>query len=63
MFSLPRLTLFLTLGYFLLWCAGPLLLSDLPLWHGLPVWFWFSCLMAPAILLLALIGLRAGNKL
>ncbi|MCF1428330.1 MAG: DUF997 family protein [Shewanella sp.] len=63
MFSLSRLTLSLTLGYFLLWCAGPLLLNDTGFWFGLPLWFWFSCLLAPALLLLSLSALRARNKL
>ncbi|MGI2260315.1 DUF997 family protein [Shewanella sp. GXUN23E] len=63
MFSLSRLTLALTLGYFLLWCAGPLLLADTGLWFGLPFWFWFSCLLAPALLLLALFVLSARDNL
>ena len=43
----------LTLAYVLLWLAGPLLLEEAGQFWGLPLWFWFSCLMAPFGLVLA----------
>ncbi|SDK00371.1 Protein of unknown function [Ferrimonas sediminum] len=59
--SLPaRLTIkavALTLTYFLLWALGPLLFggdATMPeLVAGLPLWFWFSCVLAPGGLVLA----------
>ncbi|TKB50018.1 hypothetical protein FCL40_07285 [Ferrimonas sediminicola] len=41
------------MAYVLLWLAGPLLLEGAGLFWGLPLWFWFSCLMAPFGLVLA----------
>ncbi|NRD74331.1 DUF997 family protein [Shewanella sp. VB17] len=61
MSSLPKTALILTLGYFILWCAGPLLIDDTWIYMGLPVWFWFSCIFAPMLLiclLIVLVGLK-----
>lgn len=55
MVSLSKMALALTLGYLLLWCAGPLLLKDAGTWVGLPLWFWFSCIAAPLLLILVLV--------
>ncbi|WP_394147782.1 DUF997 family protein [Shewanella atlantica] len=55
MFSLSKTALALTLGYFLLWCAGPLLFDDNQLLYGVPLWFWLSCIAAPLLLIIALI--------
>ncbi|WP_026959263.1 DUF997 family protein [Aliagarivorans taiwanensis] len=53
----------LTLGYVVVWLAGPLLLADAPMWLGLPLWFWLSCIVAPiAFCLIAAYWLRErGN--
>nr|WP_308426233.1 hypothetical protein [Shewanella hanedai] len=45
----------LTLGYFILWCAGPLFIDKTWVLFGLPVWFWFSCILAPLVLILSLV--------
>ncbi|WP_110456914.1 DUF997 family protein [Shewanella algidipiscicola] len=55
MVSLSKTALVLTLGYLLLWCAGPLLLQEAGTWAGLPLWFWFSCIAAPLLLILVLV--------
>ncbi|NQZ92896.1 MAG: DUF997 family protein [Moritella sp.] len=55
MHSISKKTLLLTIGYFALWCTGPLLLANQGDWWGLPVWFWFSCLFAPLLLIFFLI--------
>jgi len=55
MHLISKKTLLLTLSYFVLWCAGPWLLANEGDWWGLPIWFWFSCLLAPVLLILALI--------
>lgn len=56
--KLSKITLVLTLGYFLFWVSGPLLFGDLyfhdSLWLGLPIWFWLSCLLGPTLLLILL---------
>ncbi len=56
MSSITKISLFLTLGYFILWCAGPLLPISQVFLLGLPVWFWFSCVFAPLILIVTLIA-------
>ncbi len=53
--SISKKTLLLTFGYFALWCAGPVLLQSQNDWWGLPLWFWFSCLIAPVCLIVLLI--------
>ncbi|ABZ77144.1 hypothetical protein Shal_2588 [Shewanella halifaxensis HAW-EB4] len=42
------------MSYFFLWCFGPLWLSELGNWFGLPLWFWFSCIGAPLLLIVSL---------
>ncbi|MGL1930560.1 MAG: hypothetical protein OCC45_02240 [Desulfotalea sp.] len=38
----------LTLGYALLWFLGPVIFDDATVMvAGLPMWFWFSCIVAP----------------
>ncbi|QYK02762.1 DUF997 family protein [Shewanella psychrotolerans] len=61
MASLSKMALALTGGYFILWCLGPLLLTDLGRWLGLPLWFWFSCIAAPILLVLGLAVLLRGQ--
>ncbi|MBL4913090.1 DUF997 family protein [Shewanella schlegeliana] len=51
---LTKTSLILTLSYFSLWCFGPLWLSELGNWYGLPLWFWFSCIGAPLLLIVSL---------
>ncbi|MCL1059869.1 hypothetical protein CXF83_10950 [Shewanella sp. Choline-02u-19] len=53
--SLSTTALLLTLGYFVLWCLGPLLLTEYGYWYGLPIWFWFSCILAPLMLIIFLV--------
>jgi uncharacterized membrane protein YhdT len=55
MSSLSKTALMLTLGYFILWCAGPLFIDKTWVLFGLPVWFWFSCILAPLVLILSLV--------
>jgi len=55
MVSLSKTALLLTLGYFILWCAGPLFIDETWIYLGLPVWFWFSCIFAPMALIFFLI--------
>ncbi|GAA5188839.1 hypothetical protein [Ferrimonas gelatinilytica] len=50
-----------TLGYFILWLAGPLWFSQAMGWWGLPLWFWSSCVAAP-LLLSVLVGLWLRGK-
>ncbi|ACA87153.1 DUF997 family protein [Shewanella woodyi] len=64
MFSLSKTALILTAVYFVLWCAGPVLIDETWLWFGMPVWFWFSCIVAPVALissLIFLVGFLQGN--
>ncbi|QYJ87507.1 DUF997 family protein [Shewanella mesophila] len=61
MASLSKMALALTGGYFILWCLGPLLLKDAGSWIGLPLWFWFSCIGAPLILILSLAVFLRGQ--
>ncbi|MCG9731262.1 hypothetical protein L1D44_15805 [Shewanella sp. Isolate13] len=51
---LTKTSLILTSSYFLLWCSGPLWFSELGNWYGLPLWFWFSCVAAPLLLVVSL---------
>ncbi|WP_028117639.1 DUF997 family protein [Ferrimonas senticii] len=51
--SLAKGAFLLTLGYFLFWLLGPLLLRDQGVVAGLPLWFWCSCVVAPLLLCLA----------
>ncbi|MCL1050757.1 hypothetical protein L2755_14155 [Shewanella abyssi] len=53
--SLSTTALLLTLGYFVLWCLGPVLLADQGYWFSLPIWFWFSCILAPLLLIIVLV--------
>ncbi|BDM64722.1 hypothetical protein NFHSH190041_21740 [Shewanella sp. NFH-SH190041] len=61
--KLSKITLLLTLGYFLLWVAGPLCIDPRLMWLGMPLWFWLSIIAAPACLVLALCLLRMKNVL
>ncbi|WP_108946291.1 DUF997 family protein [Shewanella halifaxensis] len=54
MSSLSKSSLLLTFSYFLLWCFGPLLLTEQGSWLGLPIWFWFSCIASPIFLIVSL---------
>lgn len=53
--KLTKITLVLTLLYFMLWLAGPLFFSQNlqvnSIWFGLPLWFWISGLGSPLLLL------------
>ncbi|MCK8043976.1 YhdT family protein [Shewanella sp. 1CM18E] len=51
---LTKTSLTLTFSYFFLWCFGPLVLTDYGDWLGLPLWFWFSCIGAPILVIVSL---------
>ncbi|WP_220759590.1 MULTISPECIES: DUF997 family protein [unclassified Shewanella] len=51
---LTKTSLILTFSYFALWCFGPLWLNEMGNWFGLPLWFWFSCIGAPVLLIVSL---------
>ncbi|MBY5993828.1 hypothetical protein [Ferrimonas balearica] len=48
--------------YFLLWLAGPLWLAEAGSWQGLPLWFWFSCVAAPLVLVALLLIWLGGRR-
>lgn len=50
--NLTKRSVLLTLLYLVLWALGPLLFGDQSanMIAGLPLWFWFSCVMAPLLL-------------
>ncbi|CAG35190.1 unknown protein [Desulfotalea psychrophila LSv54] len=50
--------LLLTFAYCFLWALGPIIFGTdgrvIPeMFAGLPLWFWFSCVMAPTLLVVA----------
>ncbi|WP_238786882.1 DUF997 family protein [Ferrimonas lipolytica] len=52
----------LTLGYLALWFIGPALLAEAEAIIGLPLWFWWSCIVAPLLLCVAAaVWLRADD--
>lgn len=54
MSQLAKVTLILTLGYFIMWGAGPILFNDQLTFYYLPLWFWFSIIAAPISLVVVL---------
>jgi len=50
--ALTKRAILLTLFYLVLWVLGPVLFGDqaTSMFAGLPLWFWFSCVMAPTVL-------------
>lgn len=50
--ALTKKALLLTLLYLVLWALGPIIFGDqsASMVAGLPLWFWFSCVMAPIAL-------------
>lgn len=51
--ALTKRAILLTLFYLVLWSLGPILFGDqsTSMVAGLPLWFWFSCIMAPIVLI------------
>ncbi|QIZ75860.1 YhdT family protein [Ferrimonas lipolytica] len=59
---LAKGAIMLTLGYLALWFIGPALLAEAEAIIGLPLWFWWSCIVAPLLLCVAAaVWLRADD--
>ena len=64
--KLTKITLILTLGYFILWLLGPLFFSastQQNIYFGLPLWFWISGFGGPLILLSVIFYLTSKRVL